>query len=91
MGKGYLVDETQQCIVFAMPGTRRIIRCAISFATLAECFSPTQLSAVEAFLENRPDIERIAAELISAGRPPDAGGWIWVSGADCGSSGPSAS
>ena len=91
MGKGYLVDEAQQCIVFAMPGARRIIRCAISFGTLVECFGAAQLFAAEGFLKNRLDIERIAAELISAGRPPDAGGWIWVSGADCGCSGPSAS
>ena len=91
MAKGYLIDETQRCIVFAMAGARRIVPCAISFATLVECFGATQLSAVKAFLENRPDIERIAAELISSGRPPDAGGWIWVGSSDCTGSGPPAS
>jgi len=80
MAKGYLIDEAQQCIVFAMPGARTIIRCAISFATLAECFGAPQRSAVETFLENRTDIERIAAELIAAGLPSDDGGWIWVGG-----------
>jgi hypothetical protein len=90
MAKGYLVDEAQQCIVFAMPAARRIIRCAISFGTLVECFGAAPLSAAEGFPKNRLDIERIAAELISSGRLPDASGWIWVLGEDCGGGGPSA-
>ena len=83
----YLVDETRQCIVFAMPGARQIIRCAISFATLTESFGEARLTAMGAFLRNRTEIERIAAELILAARPPDADGWIWLSSADCQSGG----
>src|SRR5215470_16568846 len=87
MAKGYLVDETQQCIIFALPGARRITRCAISFATLAEHFGTAQFSATENFLENRSVIQRVAAELISAGRSPNGDGWIWLGGADLQSAG----
>jgi hypothetical protein len=85
MAKGYTVDEEQRCIRFRIPAVNRnVIKCTISFDTLAESFGAKLSSRAEdIFEQNRTSIEHIAKRLIFGGRPVDANGWVWIRPADC--------
>jgi hypothetical protein len=80
MAKGYLVDDTQRCIRFRIPGSGEHVKFAISFDTLADCFGV--VPPAHAFTQNRKSIHSVA-EKVASGRPADPDGWVWILSADC--------
>jgi hypothetical protein len=77
----YYVDESES-VIFPADVGQETIGCSISLAALQDHFQGHLLKPLEAFICNRPAIERIAERLITQRRFEEDGS-VLIRTADC--------